>query len=58
VFKRVNEMGLKPDALLYLTDGQGDFPKTAPDYPVLWGSIYEGSTYPFGEVVPVPAVPE
>jgi predicted metal-dependent peptidase len=54
VFECVKEMGLKPDALIFLTDGQGTFPSTAPDYPVLWGSIYKPSVYPFGEVINVP----
>jgi predicted metal-dependent peptidase len=26
----------QPDALVYFTDAEGDFPKLAPDYPVLW----------------------
>ena len=53
VFDAVKEMGLKPDALIYLTDGDGTFPGTAPDYPVLWGTIKK-NTYPFGEVIQVP----
>lgn len=53
VFNAVKDMGLKPDALIYLTDGDGTFPSTAPDYPVLWGTIKK-NTYPFGEVIDVP----
>ena len=52
VFDTVKEMGLKPDCLIYLTDGDGTFP-SAPDYPVLWGTIKK-NTYPFGEVIDVP----
>ncbi|MCX7893641.1 MAG: VWA-like domain-containing protein [Burkholderiales bacterium] len=26
----------RPDALVYFTDAQGEFPERAPDYPVLW----------------------
>jgi predicted metal-dependent peptidase len=56
VFERVREMGLKPDALVYLTDGLGTFPSSV-DYPVLWGSIHLGPEgYPFGEVVMIPKV--
>lgn len=54
VFDEITRMGIKPDALIYLTDGQGTFPQQAPDYHVIWGSIYEPSKYPFGDVVQVP----
>lgn len=53
VFEWVKKQGLKPDALLYLTDLEGSFPPVAPDYPVLWGSIGT-SKAPFGEVVVIP----
>lgn len=53
-FDEVARLGLAPDALIYLTDGQGTFPDSAPDYAVIWGSIYEPSKYPFGDVVQVP----
>lgn len=56
VFEHVKEMGVKPDALVYLTDGVGTFPKEEPGYPVLWGNIFPSSTYPWGEVVNVPKV--
>ena len=55
VFDKIDELGLTPDALIYLTDGYGDFPDVEPSYPVVWGSI--GKTpeqYPFGDVVMVP----
>jgi predicted metal-dependent peptidase len=42
------------DALVYLTDGYGQFPSHAPNYPVLWGAIVPGVAYPFGDVVDVP----
>lgn len=58
VFDEIDKMGLTPDALVYLTDGDGTFPKHAPAYPVLWGNItkrYDSNGhYPFGEVVTVP----
>jgi predicted metal-dependent peptidase len=56
VFDEIDKMGLTPDALVYLTDGQGSFPQTAPTYPTIWGSIYPQSNYPFGDVVNIPKV--
>ena len=54
VFDKIDEMGLQPEALVYLTDGLGNFPKRAPQYPVIWGNIYPQSKYPFGDVVDIP----
>lgn len=54
VFEKIQEMGLQPDALVYLTDGMGTFPAAAPNYPVIWGSIIKSSQYPFGDVVDIP----
>jgi predicted metal-dependent peptidase len=57
VFDEIREMGIKPDALVYLTDGYGDFPQVEPDYPVLWGDITKDPKhYPWGEVVEIPKV--
>lgn len=57
VFKEVENMGLTPDALVYLTDGYGSFPdpKNVP-YTVIWGNISPPGAvkYPFGDVVDVP----
>jgi predicted metal-dependent peptidase len=56
-FDWIAKNDLTPDALIYLTDGDGSFPQRAPSYPVLWGNItprYEHGHYPFGDVVPVP----
>lgn len=39
-----------PACLIYLTDGYGTFPTTAPDYRVLWG-IMGDTEPPWGEVV-------
>lgn len=36
VFDWVEQQALRPDALLYFTDAQGEFPLRAPAYPVLW----------------------
>jgi len=54
VFDYIKANGLEPDALVYLTDGQGTFPSQAPKYPVIWGNIFKGAKYPFGDVVDVP----
>jgi len=52
VFKWVSENDVRPDALVYLTDGDGCFPSSQPDYPVIWGSISKTS-YPWGDVVAI-----
>jgi predicted metal-dependent peptidase len=55
VFKYIDDNDLRPDVLIYLTDGEGTFPKREPDYPVIWGDISNGKvTYPFGTVVAIP----
>lgn len=56
VFEWVKSEGIQPEALVYLTDGEGQFPKAAPNYPVIWGSISKPGkiNYPFGDVVDVP----
>ena len=55
VFDWIEAEGLNPDCLLYLTDGDGTFPDTAPRYPVIWGDISgQKDKYPFGDVVEVP----
>lgn len=51
VFKWADEEGIKPEALVYFTDMLGDFPKTDPGYPVIWGDIYGRVAPPFGDVV-------
>lgn len=55
VFEKIDEMGIEPDAVIYLTDGMGLFPNQAPSYPVLWGNIYPNSKYPWGDVVDIPS---
>lgn len=55
VFEYIEENDLRPDALVYLTDGYGDFPERRPNYDVLWGSILKTpEQYPFGECVMIP----
>jgi hypothetical protein len=58
VFDYIAEQDLSPDALIFLTDGYGDFPNEAPSYPVLWGNITKDMKYPFGEIVDVPVLEE
>jgi predicted metal-dependent peptidase len=55
VFDKIAEMGLEPDALVYLTDLMGTFPAQAPEYPVIWGyvPVYPAKA-PWGDVVEVP----
>lgn len=36
VFDWLAKHGLRPDALVYFTDAEGEFPAHEPDYPVLW----------------------
>ena len=52
VFEWMEENGVEPDALVYLTDGYGTFPRQAPPFPVIWGSITDAQ-YPFGDVVKI-----
>lgn len=54
VFEEIDKLDIYPECLVYLTDGMGSFPSQAPNYPVLWGDIYNrAAQYPFGEVVDV-----
>lgn len=48
VFDWVDREGLRPDALVYFTDGQAEFPARPPPYPVLW--LVKGKTpVPWGQ---------
>lgn len=53
VFQKIEEMGLQPDMLVYLTDMAGRFPSKEPPFPVIWGSTSKNDKAPFGEVVHV-----
>ncbi|CAB4144559.1 Putative metallopeptidase domain containing protein [uncultured Caudovirales phage] len=46
--------GIVPDTLLYVTDMQGRFPDREPSFPVIWGSISNILSAPFGDVVAIP----
>jgi len=41
-FNYVREQHLKPDVFIYLTDGMGDAPDKAPQYPVIWVLTNDG----------------
>jgi predicted metal-dependent peptidase len=53
-FDWLDEHGISPQALVFLTDLYGSFPPTAPPYPVLWAST-GGRKAPFGAVIPMQA---
>lgn len=50
-FEELEARGITPACLIYLTDMEGSFPTTPPDYPVLWVTIDKHSSEPpFGEM--------
>jgi predicted metal-dependent peptidase len=53
-FDWLDEHGIQPQSLVFLTDLYGSFPQMAPAYPVLWAST-GGREAPFGEVIPMQA---
>jgi predicted metal-dependent peptidase len=53
-FEWLDERGIVPQTLIFLTDLFGSFPPSAPSYPVLWAST-GGRQAPFGYVVPINA---
>jgi predicted metal-dependent peptidase len=53
-FRWLDEHGIVPQTLVFLTDLCGAFPKGAPAYPVLWAST-EPRQPPFGQVIPMEA---
>jgi predicted metal-dependent peptidase len=53
-FEWLDEHGIQPQTLVFLTDLYGSFPPLAPAYPVLWAST-GGRRAPFGSVVPMHA---
>lgn len=55
-FTRVEEEGINPAFLVYLTDMDGRFPDEAPPFPVLWASttpLRRAKQAPFGETMEV-----
>jgi len=53
-FEWLDERGIRPQTLVFLTDLYGSFPPSAPAYPVLWASTGSQKA-PFGEVIPMQA---
>jgi predicted metal-dependent peptidase len=53
-FEWLEERGIRPQSLVFLTDLYGSFPPAAPAYPVLWASTGSRKV-PFGEVIPMRA---
>ncbi len=53
-FQWLDERGIRPQSLVFLTDLYGSFPPSAPSYPVLWASTGSRQA-PFGEVIPMQA---
>jgi predicted metal-dependent peptidase len=51
-FRWLDERGIVPQTLVFLTDLCGAFPSEAPTYPVLWAST-ESRRAPFGQVIPM-----
>jgi predicted metal-dependent peptidase len=50
VFDWVEHENRSPNMLVYFTDAEGDFPKTPPNYPVIWLVKGKG-VVPWGERV-------
>jgi predicted metal-dependent peptidase len=53
-FEWLDDRGIRPQTLVFLTDLYGSFPPSAPSYPVLWASTGSQKA-PFGEVIPMQA---
>jgi predicted metal-dependent peptidase len=53
VFGWVAKRGMpRPDAVVYCTDGFGEFPPQAPPYPVVWiVTAHALPQFPFGTVI-------
>lgn len=49
-FTWLEQQGIEPSCLIYLTDLEGPFPETPPSYPVLWCSINKKQA-PWGETL-------
>jgi predicted metal-dependent peptidase len=55
VFNYIREKALKPRVMLYFTDGFGEAPEKAPDYPVIWVLTPHGEKpCAWGDVIQIP----
>lgn len=52
-FKRVEELGIKPEVLIYFTDLMGPFPEEPPSYPVIWCAVNVTEEAPWGKTIHV-----
>jgi predicted metal-dependent peptidase len=52
-FSWLEDNGICPQTMVFLTDLYGEFPKTASEYPVIWASTSSNRLAPFGQVVPM-----
>jgi predicted metal-dependent peptidase len=52
VFRWVEDQGIEPQALIYITDMYGSFPAEAPDYPTIWVKTTDVEA-PFGSEVKI-----
>lgn len=50
VFEYIEQENIEPACLIYLTDLEGTFPESEPEYPVLWAATTDIQP-PFGETV-------
>jgi predicted metal-dependent peptidase len=50
-FEWLRKKQIAPSCLVYLTDMEGDFPRHAPNYPVMWVSTQKEHVAPFGMTV-------
>lgn len=51
VFEAIAEENITISALIYLTDGEGTYPETPPDYPVIWILTEECGKTPWGQKI-------
>lgn len=51
VFGWLEERGISPKGMVFLTDTQGPFPTVPPQYPVLWAVPNDNAKVPFGDIV-------
>ena len=52
-FAYIEQEGISPDCMVFLTDLYGPFPVQAPDYPVLWAVVGKATEVPFGDLIKV-----
>jgi predicted metal-dependent peptidase len=52
-FRWLEDKGIYPQTMVFLTDLWGEFPNIAPEYPVIWAATGSNRPAPFGQVVPM-----